>query len=347
MKRNEILEYYDFHNDQTDSENVQSVVTPIKIINNEETKNNINEEQERYSDNRNSEWELISANVYKTENSNISQNNKNILSEEKRLSQNLKECTNDSLYDKRSNSENKSGPVDLISDKSPILSYKTPDKVTELQLTSSEEKKENDKDSPYYSGSSNITPYKHLETITEQPTNMEMDYTDWVKSSEPNSSHSNDVKHKKECFKTPSHKDSKFISPHKIKLTDDHKSIVLIESGNKSIGKLSSIIKQSFIRMSPDSRDNCDVEMLKLFTPSPETDKKRNTSGEEPSPVKMYEQIKQFESGTVQRFIWNQSNIEVKNDIIDRKQLKTKGNKLLIFHKNNSHNFKYHKYDFR
>lgn len=55
MKRNEILEYYDFHNDQTDSENVQSVVTPIKIINNEETKNNINEEQERYSDNRNSE----------------------------------------------------------------------------------------------------------------------------------------------------------------------------------------------------------------------------------------------------------------------------------------------------
>ena len=76
-----------------------------------------------------------------------------------------------------------------------------------------------------------------------------------------------------------------------------------MNSKNKSIWKFSSIKKQSFIRLSPDDQDKNDIEMLNLFTPSPEWQRKNKPSIDEPSPVKMFEQIKQFESGTAKRYI--------------------------------------------
>ena len=317
IERNKILDLYYFNNDQTDSENIQGISTPIKLLNNGEIKNYINEGQESYFENKNSDLEQSNVNYYQFEVSNSNLNrqssNQNKSSEEKRLSKDQVDLTNDIIYYKKSFSENKSEANNLISDKSPAIFYKTPDKIIEFHVTSPESNKESEKDSPYYSGSSNITPNKHLETITEQPTNMEMDNTDWLRSSEQNSNQSNDIKQKNECFKTPSGKESKSISPHKIKLTDDHKSIVLFDSGRKSIIKLSSIKKSSFIRFSPDSKDDGEVEMLKLFTPSPEWDKKGKSNEEAPSPVKMYEQINQSESGAVQRHIGNECNIEFKN----------------------------------
>ena len=97
--------------------------------------------------------------------------------------------------------------------------YKTPDKISEPYFEDSSTEKPIDMNCPPSSYAT--SPSKLLETITEQPTNMEMDNTCNMKSDESSSKHKSEEFN--DYFKTPADSKTKYIPPSKIKLSNESK----------------------------------------------------------------------------------------------------------------------------
>ena len=128
INRNGIMDFYEFHNDQIDPENIQSIITPIKIQpSGEDNIDKNSEEVERNSGEKNNSTEEWKSYVNKTIVTPISDtsklSDKNKFSEEKRLGNTLLGWVCEIEYDKYSNYDNKWEYKCLISDKFPIQTY--------------------------------------------------------------------------------------------------------------------------------------------------------------------------------------------------------------------------------
>lgn len=144
--------------------------------------------------------------------------------------------------------------------------FKTPDKVSAVYFEDSEKKtiSDNIDPSPIYS----ITPYKQLETITEQPTLQEMDWT-YSNAKHSNSSSQckiSDSESNQNVYKTPSNI-TKWISSVKI-YTDS-----------------AQIKSKSSLSWNKDSPNNLkgganhyESSDLNVFVPSPDVSKSKKSS---------------------------------------------------------------------
>ena len=243
-----------------------------------------------------------------------------------------------------STDEKPAQPNSLVDDMSCANNYKTPDKVPEYNSEESSYKETSNAKCP---PSSYVTsPSKLLETITEQPSKCEMDNTLNMKSDESSSRHKSGRSEEfNDYFKTPADSKTKFISPSKIKLTDESKVDKIYLDSDSSIHKpgssqniskspkieytnddnkitpvvpnrhVSSFIKyQSESKSSVESRStsqkqNEDVGDLKVFSPSPSTDKfeKRSIKDIPSTPLKILEHISSQDSGSTKRYIGKQN----------------------------------------
>lgn len=289
LRRNEILDFYEFPNEQADSEKQSKEVESIKdnkrlAINDQMSE--IQEAEVEGDETNTSPTHFLGTGSKEKYFENYINDN----SEEKKLTESYPSTSNEKPNERQAVSDSKiyekqRRNMELLANCS------TPDKVPYDYVEQSEESK-------------NITPFKQLETITEQATDLEMDNTNCVKSEE-----STDRVKTNECFKTPSQNNTKFISPSKIKVTEDHKSFY--SSMKKTMSAQSSEInKNDWKDLTPLKGKNKQRENDQIFTPSPVPMKSMKKTAPLITPVKVFESIKTNEFGAPTRYFGK----EIKGD---------------------------------
>ncbi|CAI2376065.1 unnamed protein product [Moneuplotes crassus] len=164
---------------------------------------------------------------------------------------------------------------------------KTPEKIPYDQISKSEDGKDNGEgDMTSKCPSSNITPFKSLETIKEEETYLEIENTQDQK-----------------CERTPQNfEEVKFKSPS---LANCSSNSPFHASFGNSMAKFSTI-KKSEVGFTPQKRNHNKSDSFNIFTPSPNSEMKKKAT-----PVKIFKNITSNESGTTKRFMGK----EVKSEI--------------------------------
>lgn len=289
MRRNEILDFYEFQNDHTD-------------YGDSSNKNRLNssnvKKQDQMSEIEEAEFEVEDNGTPENNSKSAFYRLKNkpavMYSEEKIITHSEGNLIDSKDAERLISSDSKLIKIHKSDNDHYKPISKTPDKVPYDYVSGSDESKEPKSESGSKTWSSHVTPLKHLETITEQATDLEMDNTHCIKS-ESSWENSKPEIH----FKTPCEVHTKFISPTKIRKTEDHKSLKSAHKSSLSFSKLSSIKSDQNSGVTPVKKSNERLTMMNVFTPSPDEQKHNKAKV---TPIKVYK-INQVESGTTKRFI--------------------------------------------